>query len=309
MSVRRPNLLWILLLVLSSGKGYGQELHATVTVISDRIRNVDPQVFKTLQTSITEFLNTRHWTSDEFKPNERIECNFVFNLASQISPNVFSGSLTVQSVRPVYNSGYQTSMINYLDNNIAFKYVQFQPLDFSDTRVSGDDPEVANLTAILAYYAYIMVGLDYDSFSPRGGDPYFSKARNIVNNAPENSKDINGWQAFESTQNRYWLVDNLQNARLERMHDVYYQYCRMGLDRMYADMSAGRTSILNCLNILTSLNADNPNSMILQLFFTAKSSELTQIFAQGPVQDRERAVQLLSALDPSDAAKYQQDTR
>jgi hypothetical protein len=309
MHVRYPKIVLILILLIFSQNLFGQELHATVTVISDRVRTVDARVFQSLQTAISEFINTRHWGEDEFKSSERIECNFVLNLASQVSPNVFSGSLTVQSVRPVYNTGYHTTMLNYLDNNVAFKYVQFQPLDFSDTRVSGDDPEVSNLTAILAYYAYLIIGLDYDSFSPKGGDVYFRKARNIVNNAPEDSKDINGWQPFESNQNRYWLVDNLQNARLARIHDVYYQYCRMGLDRMYTEVDAGRESVINCLNILTALNADNPNSMVIELFFTAKSTELAQIFSQGPPQDRERAVQLLTALDPSNAGKYQQDNK
>jgi len=236
-------ILCVLLLILAIKKGYSQELQATVTVISDRIRTTDPRVFQTLQGAMAEFLNTRKWTDDHFAPGEKIVCNFVLNLKSEVNSDIYSGSLTVQSIRPVYNSGYTTNMLNYMDNNVAFKYVQFQPLDFSNSRVSGDDPDVSNLSAILAYYAYIIIGLDYDSFSPRGGQPYFLKAQNIVNNAPEDSKNINGWKPFESNLNRYWLVDNLLNSRLGRFNDVLYQYNRVGLDKMYSDMEAGRASI------------------------------------------------------------------
>jgi len=302
-------ILCVLLLILAIKKGYSQELQATVTVISDRIRTTDPRVFQTLQGAMAEFLNTRKWTDDHFAPGEKIVCNFVLNLKSEVNSDIYSGSLTVQSIRPVYNSGYTTNMLNYMDNNVAFKYVQFQPLDFSNSRVSGDDPDVSNLSAILAYYAYIIIGLDYDSFSPRGGQPYFLKAQNIVNNAPEDSKNINGWKPFESNLNRYWLVDNLLNSRLGRFNDVLYQYNRVGLDKMYSDMEAGRASIINCLNILSEINAENPNTMIIQLFFTAKSDELAGIFSQGPLQDRERAVQLLTQLDPTNTSKYQQDLK
>lgn len=309
MNVKLPKALWVFLLLAGIQRGSSQELHATVTVISSRVRTTDPKVFQTLQSAIAEFLNTRKWTDDDFGQTERIECNFVLNVSGEPSTSQYSASLTVQSVRPVYNSGYSSNMLNYMDNDISFKYIQYQALDFSDSRVSGDDPDVSNLTAILAYYAYLIIGLDYDSYSPRGGETYFKKAQNIVNNAPEDSKNINGWKPFESNLNRYWLVDNLLNSRLSRFHDVLYQYNRMGLDKMYSDMNAGRASIIDCLNILSAINSDNPTTMILQVFFTTKSDELTNIFSQGPIQDRERAVQLLTQLDPSNASKYQEDIK
>ncbi|MHB1922185.1 MAG: type IX secretion system protein PorD, partial [Chitinophagaceae bacterium] len=176
---------------------------------------------------------------------------------------------------------------------------------FNDTRITGNDPLVSNLTAILAYYAYIIIGLDYDSFSPRGGMTYFKKAQNIVNNAPEDSKNISGWKPFEGTRNRYWLADDLLNTRFSQFHEVMYQYYRLGLDQMYGNMNAGRGAIMDCLNILSVIHEENPNSMLLQLFFLARSTELIGIFSQAPFQDKQRAQQLLTQLDVPNASKYE----
>lgn len=286
-----------------------QELQANVTVISNRIKDVPQKTFQTLQGAITEFLNTRRWTHDVFQPNERIECNFLVNIQKEVGTNTYSAQLTVQSNRPVFNSSYESNMLNYLDQDIVFKYVEFQPLDFNINRVSGNDPLVSNLTAILAFYANIIIGLDYDSFSPRGGIPYFKIAQNIVANAPEDSKDINGWQAFEGNRNRYWLADDLMNNRLLLFHEAMYQYYRNGLDKMYADENAGRAAILNALNMLRALNKENPNTMILQLFFLARSDELAGMFTQAPINEKQQAEQLLSSLDVTNATKYQQQLR
>jgi Domain of unknown function (DUF4835) len=301
--------LGCVLTVISFQFAGAQELQATVTVISNRIKDVDQSTFQTLQTAIKQFLNTRKWTDDDFLPAERIKCNFILNIQQDVASNTFSAQLTVQSSRPVYNSDYETTMLNYQDQNVVFEYVQFQPLDFDPNRVAGNDPLQSNLTAILAYYVYIIIGLDYDSFSPRGGIPYFQDAQNIVNNAPEDSKYINGWQAFESNRNRYWLVDNLLNTRLSGFHEAMYQYHRMGLDKLYSDPNTARIAILNSLGILYTLNADNPNTMILQLFFLAKSDELIGIFSQAPAEDKQRAVQMLSELDVENATKYEQQLK
>ncbi|HEY0608230.1 MAG TPA: DUF4835 family protein, partial [Chitinophaga sp.] len=177
--------------------------------------------------------------------------------------------------------------------------------EFSDNRVVANDPLVSNLTATLAYYVYIILGLDYDSFSPRGGDDFFKKALNIVSNAPD-GKDIAGWKAFEGNRNRYWLQDNLLNAKFSRFHDVMYQYHRQGLDLMYDNINKGRASIMNCLNMLYAIHQDIPNSMLLQVFFTAKADELQKIFSKAPPQDKSRAAQMLAQMDITNANKYQQ---
>ncbi|WP_298731967.1 DUF4835 family protein [uncultured Chitinophaga sp.] len=282
-----------------------QEIRANVTVVAQQITGVDKKVFTTLQNAIKEFLNNRRWTGDSYTPAERIECNFMLNIQQEIGTNAYRAALTIQATRPVYNSGYVTSLLNTQDNNVAFRYVEFQPLEFSDNRVVANDPLVSNLTATLAYYVYIILGLDYDSFSPRGGDDFFKKALNIVSNAPD-GKDIAGWKAFEGNRNRYWLQDNLLNAKFSRFHDVMYQYHRQGLDVMYDNMNKGRSSIMNCLNMLYAIHQDIPNSMLLQVFFTAKADELQKIFSKAPPQDKSRAAQMLAQMDITNANKYQQ---
>ncbi|HEY9257168.1 DUF4835 family protein [Chitinophaga sp.] len=281
-----------------------QEIRANVSVVAGQVQGVDKKIFTTLQNSIREFLNNRHWANDAFTPAERIECNFLLNVTGTSGADSYKATLTIQATRPVYNSSYVTSLLNIQDNNVVFRYVEFQQLEYSDTRIVGNDPLSSNLTAILAYYVNIILGLDYDSFSPRGGDVYFKKALNIVNNAPD-GKDISGWKAFEGNRNRYWLQDNLLNAKFLQFHDVMYQYHRMGLDVMYDDVNKGRAAILNCLNMLYSIHQDIPNSMLMQTFFSAKGTELQKLFAKAMPQERSRAAELLSQMDVPNAQKYQ----
>lgn len=282
-----------------------QEIRANVSVVAGQVQNVDKKIFTTLQNSIREFLNNRHWANDAFTPAERIECNFLLNVTGTTGADSYKASLTIQATRPVYNSSYVTSLLNIQDNNVVFRYVEFQQLEYSDTRIVGNDPLASNLTAILAYYVNIILGLDYDSFSPRGGDVYFKKALNIVNNAPD-GKDVSGWKAFEGNRNRYWLQDNLLNAKFLQFHDVMYQYHRQGLDVMYDDVNKGRAAILNCLNMLYSIHQDIPNSMLMQTFFSAKGEELLKLFSKAMPQERSRAAELLSQMDVPNAQKYQQ---
>ncbi|NLR82878.1 DUF4835 family protein [Chitinophaga eiseniae] len=282
-----------------------QEIRANVSVVAAQVQGVDKKIFTTLQNSIREFLNNRHWANDAFTPAERIECNFLLNVTGTIGSDTYKASLTIQATRPVYNASYVTSLMNIQDNSVVFRYVEFQQLEFSDTRIVGNDPMSSNLTAILAYYVNIILGLDYDSFSPRGGDPYFKKALNIVNNAPD-GKEISGWKAFEGNRNRYWLQDNLLNAKFLQFHDVMYQYHRQGLDVMYDDVAKGRATVLNCLNMLYSIHQDIPNSMLMQVFFAAKGEELQKLFAKAMPQERSRAAELLSQMDVPNAQRYQQ---
>ncbi|RFM34288.1 type IX secretion system protein PorD [Chitinophaga silvisoli] len=295
---------FVLFLLFGSGL-LAQELRVNVTVNANQITGTDKKVFTTLQKSLMEFLNGRRWGDDVYTPAERIECNFLLNVTGDLGSNTFKATLTVQATRPVYNAGYVSSLLNMQDNNVVFRYVEFQPLEFSDNRVSGNDPVASNLTAILAYYSYIILGLDADSFSPRGGDDFFKKALNIVNNAPD-GKDVSGWKPFEGNRNRYWLQDNLLNVKFARFHDVMYQYHRQGLDVMYDDMNKGRAAILNCLNMMYAIYQDIPNSMLMAVFFTSKSEELQKIFSKAPPQEKSRAVQLLSQMDVTNAVKYQQ---
>ncbi|HEY8733235.1 MAG TPA: DUF4835 family protein, partial [Puia sp.] len=210
-----------------------QELQANVTVLSNRIgTSVNKQIFSTLQSALYNFLNGRKWSNVAFSQNEKIQCNFLLNLAGVADNNTYSASLTVQLGRPIFNSSYQSPLMNYIDESVTFKYIQYQDLDFNDNRVGGTDPLAANLTAVFAYYAYIILGLNFDSYGLRGGDLYFQKALNIVNNAPE-AGNLNGWKAFDGLRNRYWLVENLTNPKYNPIHDAMYNYYRLGLDQMF----------------------------------------------------------------------------
>jgi hypothetical protein len=214
----------------------------------------------------------------------------------------------IQAARPVYNATYQTALMNFQDQDFTFKYIEYQPIEFSDNRVQGTDAQAANLTAIFAYYAYMILGLDYDSFTPKGGDNLYQKALNIVNNAPEGS-NINGWRAFDGLRNRYWLVENLTNTRNNILHDVIYSYCRTGLDKMYDNESEARSNILQSLVQLQSFNRENPNTMIVQFFMQTKVLELIGIFKKAGIDDKNRALELLSALDAANAGRYKDELR
>ena len=305
--MRKLNLSIILLLI--AGSLSAQEMRARVTVVSNRIGpNVNQNVFRTLQTALNNFVNNRKWTTDNFGPNEKIECSFLLNLEPSNDLNVYNASLTVQAARPVFNTSYLSPIINFQDENIVFKYVEFQQLEFNENRVSGTDALVSNLTAVFAYYVDMILAFDYDSFSPRGGDIFFQKAQNIVNDAPD-GRGISGWKAFDGTRNRYWLVENMLNSRYTVMHDVYYNYYRMGMDKLYEDEVTARAEVLNVLNLLSNFNNDNPNKMINQFFFQGKSTELIKIFSKAIPPDRARASELLQKMDITNAAKYKDELK
>jgi hypothetical protein len=305
--MRKINLL--LALAFTFKIAAAQELKANVTVVSNQVgNNVNQNAFRTMQTALATFINTRKWTTDNYAPNERIECNFLLNLQSTGDLNVYNASLTIQAARPVFSTSYLSPIINFKDDNIIFKYVEFQQLEFNENRVSGSDALVSNLTAIIAYYANMVLAFDYASFSLRGGDPYFAKAQNIVNNAPD-GRGISGWKAFDGTRNRYWLVENMTNSRYTIMHDVYYNYYRLGMDKLYEDENAARAEVMNVLNLLNNFINDNPNKMISQFFFQGKSTELIKIFSKAPQQDKARASEMLQRLDITNAAKYKDELK
>ena len=284
-----------------------QELQANVAVIASRLpSSVDHKQFQTLQSALYNFLNGRVWSNETFKSNEKIICNFLINIASVGDNNTYQATLTVQAGRPIFNTSYQSPLINFQDESYTFRYVEYQTLDFNENRVQGSEPYAANLTAELAYYVYIILGLDFDTFSLRGGDPYLQKALNIVNNAPEGSS-ISGWKPFDGVRNRYWLIENLTNSKYTLIHDAYYSYFRTGLDQLYDKEADGRAAVLNALNMLNTVNSENPGTMILQFFFQGKGNELSHIFQKSPPDEKARALDLLSRLDVSNANKYKQE--
>ncbi|GAB4092614.1 DUF4835 family protein [Flaviaesturariibacter terrae] len=296
--------LLVIALLLWGSATRAQELQARVSVVAQRVSSqVDKKIFNTLQTALTNFVNARKWTTDTWQPQERIKCNFLVTINEDLGNNVFRATLTVQAARPVWGTAYESALINFQDNDFVFKYIEFQAIEFNENRVQGNDPLASNITAMLAYYANIIIGLDYDSFSPRGGDPYFMKALNIVNQAPE-GRDISGWKAFDGVRNRFRLVENLTDNRFTLFHDAIYAYYRGGFDQLVENEDAARGALISALNNLESLNRDNPNSMFMAVFFQGKSNELFKVFSKAKPEQKQRARELLTRLDITNIQLY-----
>jgi hypothetical protein len=284
--------------------GHAQELQAMLSVNASKVSTqVDKKVFQTLQNALSTYLNNHKWTKDTYQPSEKIKCNFLITIDQDMGNNVYKSSLTVQAARPVYGSMYESPLLNIQDNDLAFRYVEYQPIEFNENRIQGTDPLASNLMATIAYYVNIILGLDYDSFGARGGDPYFQKALNIVNNAPESS-DITGWKPFDGIRNRFRLVENLTDNRFAIIHDVLYAYYRNGMDQLNDNPEGGRAGVINALNFMSTLNKDNPNTMIMQVFFQGKSSELAKLFAQAKPDMRVQAREMLMKLDITNSTLY-----
>jgi hypothetical protein len=283
-----------------------QELQAKFSIVTSKVGSgVDKKIFQSLQTVVTNFLNNRKWTSDNFQPQEKIKCSFLFTVDEYSGNNELKGTLTVQAARPIYNTSYESPIINMQDPSVQFRYVEFQPLDYNENRIQGSDPLTSNLTAILAYYVNIILGMDYDSFSPRGGDPYFQKADYIVNNAPEGG-DIIGWKTFEGLRNRQKLIQGFTDTRFNLVHDALYSYYRGGFDKFYENEGEARTNVLNALKSLNSVNSANPGSMVIQLFFQGKSNEIVKMFSKADTDVKTRARDLLLKLDLTNASAYKE---
>lgn len=281
-----------------------QELNCQVEVLSQRIQNVDPQVFKTLEQSVYEFLNNKKWTTEKYKQDERIECSILINVMEQKGQDNYKATLQLQSSRPVFNSAYNTPVLNHSDNQFAFEYVQFEPLQFNPNTFTS------NLTSQLAFYAYLIIAMDMETFAPNGGQKYFDIAQTIINNVPQNLGDkAPGWRPFESNTNRYWVIENLLNRRFTGLREVYYEYHIKGMDKMYDNPVEGRTNILSALEKLKPIVLQSPNSIGLQMFFNAKKNELIKMFSGAPNSEKIKAQQLLREVNPGKAEDYSAITK
>jgi len=280
--------------------GDSQELNCNVQVVTQQIQGSNKQIFRTLQTAIYEFLNNRNWTQTTFSTNERIECTILINLTEQVSADQFRGSIQVQSRRPVFNSTYNTTLLNFKDNNLDIHYVEFQPLDFSETQY------LSNLTSILAYYAYIIIGLDFDTFSPEGGSIYLQKAEAIVTNA-QNAPE-RGWKAFDvsGNKNRYWLIQNLLDDKYRPARQFFYQYHRLGLDRLENNVNESRNQIEESLKLLQQVYRAKPDPYLylLQVIFDAKADEFVNVFKDAFPDQKNRVYIILKEINPSNLKKY-----
>lgn len=289
--------IFVLLLVcLLSFPVFSQELRCNIQIVSQQIQGTNKQVFRTMQTAINEFMNSRRWTDHVYSYDERIECTFLFNITEQISADEFRGSLQVQASRPVYNSSYNTVLLNFKDDDVQFKYVEYQSIDFNETITP------TNLTGLLAFYANLILGLDYDTFAMDGGTPYFSRAEAIVNKM-QNS-NVPGWKAYESRDNRYWLVENILNNAYSPVRECLYRYHRLGLDRMSDHLTESRAEIAESMRLLQKAYRAKPGAFILKIFFDAKADELVHIFSESFSDEKKRVFNILNEIDPANIKKY-----
>ncbi len=273
-----------------------QELNCKVVVNADRVQTTEKRVFKDMETAFSQFLNTTKWTNNTYKNHEKINCNVIITIEESGSIGNYKAAVQIQSARPVFSSSYESLVFNFADRDWQFQYVESNPLDFNVNSFSD------NLTSMLGYYAYIIIGLDSDSFEKLGGSRYFEFAQNIVTNAQQAPNA--GWKQFENNRNRFWLSENLMNQQMVPVREGYYNYHRLGMDIFDTKPDEARKAILETLKSLKKVNAIRPNSILVITFLDAKSDELASLFSQGDMQVRREAYTILSELDPSKLAKY-----
>lgn len=279
---------------------FSQELNCTVDVVSPQIQDASAQLlFKNMKDAIYQFMNSTKWTNDVFTNQEKIGCTIFINITNENNgtPNDVNATLQVQSLRPVYKSSYNSTMMNYQDNNIHIQYQLNQPLIFNINSYTD------NLTSILSFYAYMIIGNDYDSFSLDGGTPYYLKAQTIVSNAQNSGEK--GWNPQDGEQTRYWMVNNiLDEDYFAPLRKAMYEYHRQGLDIMYNQPEQGRQHIVAALKLVQQVFNDKPSNFNVQLFFNAKATEIANIFSEASPQEKSTVMAILSAIDASDAEKY-----
>ncbi len=289
-------ILTIFILISSAPVIFGQELNCRVVVDDERALTSDRQVFRDMEQAFARFLNDRKWTEDTYAPQERIDCNLSITIQSMPAVGIYTASVQIQSTRPVYNTNYSTLVFNFADRDWQFEYIESTPLDY------GDNVFYSNLTSMLAFYAYIIIGLDNDTFSELGGEIQIKKALDIVNLAQQSDKA--GWQAFQSNRNRYWLSENLNNLDLMPIRKGLYTYHRLALDKFEKQPDQARELILDVLKQIQAANRNIPNSILKIAFFDAKKDELTNIFKKGNPAVKKQAYNILTSLDPGNTEKY-----
>ncbi len=295
--IQKIRYLPILLLLCSSV--YGQELNCNVIVnVGPQVETTERRVFKDMETSFFQFMNGRRWTSDVFTNSEKINCNMIITIESRPTVGNFTASVQIQSSRPVYNSNYESLLFNFADRDWQFQYTESQPLEFNDNSYTN------NITSMLAFYAYIIIGLDYDSFEKLGGTPYFEKAQITVNNTQQSNRT--GWSQFEGNfRNRFWLSENLNSQQMVTVREAIYNYHRLALDKFNENPDEGRRQVVQVLKDLQQASKRKPNSILIISFFDAKNDEITSMLSQGNIQVRREAYEIVKELDPSNTAKYE----
>ena len=290
-------LVYLFLLLVFAVPANAQDLNARVSVVAPKVQTTNKRIFQSLETAMKDFINGHKWLSDAVQPQERIDCSFVLNVVSWDGGTTFSGELQVQSSRPVFDSNYSTTLLNINDKDFDFTYTDGQTIDYSDQTF------ISNLASVMAFYAYVIAGTDYDSFSRMGGSSYFALAQQVVINAQSSS--YKGWKAFDDNVNRYWLSENLNNKIYAPLREFMYDYHRTGLDLMADNSALGRKNITTALPVLSTVDRTRLGSVLPLYFFSAKSDEIVSIFSGSSPQDRINAMNILTQADPANGIKYQ----
>ena len=274
-----------------------QELNATLTINSDKVQGTNKQIFNTLQNALIEFINNKKWTTATFTQNERIDCSFTIIVNTQ-EDRRFSAEIQVQAQRPVYNSTYSTTIFNYRDTEFDFEYTEFEPLEHTENTLNS------NLTATIIYYIYMVLGFDFGSFSPNGGQQFFQQAQQVVTLA-QSEPSWNGWTAFASRRNRHALATALTENQSEGFHTMWYNYHRKGLDEMAANSDRGRTNLISSLPALKELKSARPNSILLQFFYDSKLDETVSVYSKATTQEKQEGHKMLSDLFPTASSRLE----
>ena len=279
-------------------QGQAQELDFTVIINSDRSRFQNTDVFNQMKASFEQFLNGRSWTGDEFRPEERIKGNLLITINEVPQIGVYNATVQVQVVRPVYGTNYESLLFNFIDRNWTFEYQESQPLEFNRFAFLN------NISSLMAFYAHIALGLDYDSFASKGGNPYFEVANDIVNNAQQSGRA--GWiQNSSDRRSRYYLINDIYVSTIfSPIREAYYLYHRKGIDQLAVAPKEAFNSILEAIQRVAEVNKLQPNGIFTISFMDAKGDELTALLKNAPFDMREKAVKLLLEVDPTNTKKY-----
>lgn len=286
----------ILLVILGCfASTVAQELSCDIQVSSQQIQS-DKTVFIEMEKALNNLVNNTKWTDDAFDQEERIECSIFLNITKNVSNTEFTGDFQITARRPVHNSSYSSTTLLYSDDNVSFSYNQFDPLQYAENTYTDE------LTALISFYVYMILGTDYDTFSQNGGTPYYEKALGIVNLAQQSNRT--GWKSHESDENRYWFVNNYLDQFFQPLRDCLYDYHRLGFDAMQKDVEVARQKVSDAIKKVEKIHSTKPNSYNVQLFFYAKADELTKLYSEAPAQEKVEMVNLLKKLNPANAVKY-----
>ena len=289
--------LFCFILILLTFPLAAQELNCRVTINADQVQTTDRRIFKDMETAFSNFLNNNKWTGDIFETQEKIKCNLLITLQNPTSIGNYQATVQIQSARPVYNSNYESILLNFADRDWQFEYIESQPLNFNENIYTS------NLTSLLAFYAYVIIAMDYDSFSELGGEEFYRSALNIATNAQTANRP--GWNTLGSTRNRYWLIENLTNSQMQDIRVGLYEYHRLGLDTFEQSPDESRETIVSVLEKIRKVRKSYPNSIFVIAFLDAKSDELINIFSDGNIQVRRQAFDILAEIDPSKRNDYE----